>query len=82
MKKWKFLVFLCLAAVQSYSQPNDKTEKIGLSKYVKPGILIGGFFNPKGEYVYILQQDAHVTETRDNKGGGAISLALIFPLDK
>ncbi len=80
MHRLSLLVLFTLFLNLGFSQKSD--EKIGISKYVKPGLVVGGFWNPRGEYVYILQQNSRVKETTENNGGGALSLVFIIAIDK
>jgi len=92
MKKLILLPIFCFFYSISFAQEGankdksetktEEIEKIGVFKYVQPGLTVSYFHNFQGENVYILQPNARVVHKVENQTGAALSVVILFPFDK
>ncbi len=78
MKRIITTLFLAFLVLSVFGQ--KKTAK--LSDIIRPGLSISAFYNPKGEYVYLLNQNASLKETVENQFGATVSLVWLIPVNE
>lgn len=84
MKKHVLLFVLNLLSFYALGQEEkSKQEKtVKLSDIIRPGINISYFYNPKGEYVYLLNQNSTLEPIVENKRGATFSIVWLIPVNK
>lgn len=76
MKKQMASLIMLIITFTAFSQHKK------LSEIIRPGLNINLFYNPTGEYVYLLNQDASLLETSENKLGATVSLMWLIPINE
>lgn len=71
------VIFLiaCLLSTECFSQLPSFFRRF------QTGLTMSGFYNPTGEHVYILQQNASVLPKTENHWGATLSLVVTLPFD-
>lgn len=88
MKRALLMISFLIAAIRGFGQSgtDQGKEKTGLFEVagvkVKVGFTASYVIAPKGNYVYILQQDSRVVERVENKTVAALSIVTLVPFDK
>ncbi|MBX2953679.1 MAG: hypothetical protein KF870_14345 [Leadbetterella sp.] len=83
MKKPAIVFVLTLFVSSTFGQKasNEREKTVKLADILRPGISISAFYNPKGEYVYLLNQDSSLEPTAENKSGATASLVWLIPFN-
>lgn len=81
--KNSILIVCALVLIFTNNRSSAQPTNLGLFRSLKvtTGFTATAFYNPVGEYKYILQQDASVKERATNHFGAALSIVILFPLD-
>ena len=72
------LIILSLWTLSAFGQK----KTVSLAEILRPGINISAFYNPKGEYVYLLNQNASLEPIVENKFGATVSLVWLIPINE